>query len=179
VVSTWTGWLIVLTQLLGVPALQGLATYYEYDSGVMRNGEQLDLAGRTCAVDDSEWAKLQDHLLLIVAWGPEGPLGSVRAGLFRVTDTGLLYDAGQFAPDQHDAHGWPIRWAKAERGEQIALDLPRDAFRLLSPLGHTIQVAAWDLGKTGVAHPSPRETTPLDGAGVRCGEPGSSPGGER
>ncbi len=38
---------------------RGLATWYDGPTDTMRNGEKLDLAGLTCAVDDAAWPLLK------------------------------------------------------------------------------------------------------------------------
>ena len=143
--NTWGGEMLeslamilaLLSRPVGPPDYAGLATWYgePYIGRPMRDGEPLRADGMTCAVDASEWARLAGRTLIV---GVEG-----RYVRLRVTDTGRLYDAGQFAFDAHRQ-----TWAPAEAGPRVVIDVPAETYkRLFAADGDTRLVSVWVKGE--------------------------------
>jgi hypothetical protein len=132
----------LLFQLLGDPAFDGLATWYNGPTGIMRNGEQLRPGGATVAVDDSEWARLQGKHLLILS--EDG-----RYAVLRVTDTGYLYDVGEFyratpySDNFINTKEWRATWRESGPAYRIVVDIPEQMFWRLFETYETQRVWAW------------------------------------
>ena len=121
----------VLTRATPTPASsgwrewdRGLATWYDGPTEVMRNGEKLDLAGLTCAVDASVWEDLKGRSVRV------RPQGQAEGGaILRVTDSGYLKAAGRFMWDplrrRYIASLWP------GYGQYVVVDIPRDTHQRL------------------------------------------------
>jgi hypothetical protein len=127
----------LLFQLLGDPAFDGLATWYNGPTGIMRNGEQLRPGGATVAVDDSEWAWLQGkHLLILSDTG--------RYAVLRVTDTGYLYDAGDFCRSAYSRYFVPVDHVAAIGPRlHVVVDIPERTFFETFGVFDTQRVWAW------------------------------------
>ncbi len=128
--------LALMQRPVGPPDLVGLATYYDFaDGSIMRDGTPLRTDGMTCAVDASEWERLAGREIIV---GVEG-----RYMRLRVTDTGRLYDAGQFAFDARRR-----TWLPATSGPRVILDVPAGTYRrLFAKDGDTRLVQVWIVGE--------------------------------
>ena len=127
----------LLFQLLGDPALDGLATYYNGPTNTMRNGEPFVLSGATVAVDDSEWAQLQGkHLLILSDTG--------RYAVLRVTDTGYLNNAGEFSRSVYSRYFVKADSPAASSARhRIVVDIPKRTFFDVFGGCETQRVWAW------------------------------------
>ena len=157
-----------LAPLAGPPDLHGLATWYDpcahqsqigdYEGcrqgdHVMRNGQPFRYDGATVAVDTSHWPEWDGARAMVLTQC--GRLVSVE-----VTDTGLLYAAGEFrlgVGPLSTLRYWPadqeIRWLD-ELVYRVVADFPADTFRervSCNPSANggaeTTVVAVWILGK--------------------------------
>ena len=101
-------WLGLTPLLKRPPDLYGLATWYGppafRDGDIMRNGEPLDLAGATVAVDTSHWPRWADRSAIVLT--ECGTLHRVK-----ITDTGRLYEVGgwlRLGVRQGRLRYWPV-----------------------------------------------------------------------
>ena len=126
---------------LGLPALVGLATYYDADSdaAVFRSGERYFASSRTCAVDASEFAKLADSWLLILS-------DSGASAILRVNDSGYLYRAGQFQRADNGPHFVPAAEDRDETS-RVVIDIPVETFIDIFGTNETQVVYVWKLGR--------------------------------
>ncbi|HOG47659.1 MAG TPA: hypothetical protein PLJ35_08185 [Anaerolineae bacterium] len=112
---------------------RGLATWYDGPTDTMRNGEKLDLAGLTCAVDASVWADLQGKTVRLRRQGRRDDPGI----LLRVTDSGYLRSAGRFVWDPLGRRYIPS--ILPGYGQYVVVDIPRETHARLFA-GHTTSV---------------------------------------
>lgn len=112
---------------------RGLATWYDGPTDTMRNGEKLDLAGMTCAVDASVWADLKGKALRVRRQGQKDDPGV----LLRVTDSGYLRSAGRFLWEPLGRRYIPTIFPGY--GQYVVVDIPRETHRRLFD-GHTTAV---------------------------------------